>query len=324
MSDEPNTGQRLATSSRGPADDDLVVDITPTPTPTDRASSGGTADDDAGDLAGPDLVGADRAGVDATDVDAAGVGDGSAAGVDVAAAGAGTGDAVASAVGDAAAAGDEVGAAAADGAGTSDAVGDDAVAGDAVASAVGDDVGDDTDGSRAADPSAGRGRLRSAVGVVRRRWAMTLAAVSVVALLAASVVLGWANHGYDSRDATDGKFVQSARQAVLNLTSLRADSAGKDLQQIIDGASGDFRNDLSEQRDPMAQVVRQLKINATGTIVAAGVEKKSGDEATVLVASSMTFKSADDNEPKQREFRWRVRIHDDKGTMTVTQLDLVP
>lgn len=157
-----------------------------------------------------------------------------------------------------------------------------------------------------------------------RRWIPAVAACAVIIALAVPCGLfAWWDSSASSQADKRQQFIETAKQVVLNMTSIHADAAGNDVQRVIDMASGAFRDQLTNQKDPVVQVVQQAQVVADGQIVSAGVEKESTNEATVLVASEMMVKNAGIDTPQSRDFRFRVTVHDDGGKMTVTNLEAV-
>jgi Mce-associated membrane protein len=135
-----------------------------------------------------------------------------------------------------------------------------------------------------------------------------LIAGTVVALVLAALV-GWLGFGaYHSHTAEQQRalFIQAGRQGALNLTTIDWQHPDSDVQRIVDSATGTFRDEFSERRQPFIEVVKKARSKSVGTITEAGLESQSGDEAQLMVAVSVKTVSLGAAEQPPRG--WRIRI----------------
>ncbi|BBZ15586.1 Mce protein [Mycobacterium branderi] len=138
------------------------------------------------------------------------------------------------------------------------------------------------------------------------RQATALGLLMVVALAG---LLGWLGYRmYQTHQARQERelLIQVGRQGALNLTTIDWEHADTDIQRILDSATGTFYDDFSKRSRPFIDVVKKAQSKSEGTIVEAGLESHSGDEAQVLVAVSVKTSNlgAPDAEPRH----WRMRI----------------
>ncbi|MET4046715.1 MULTISPECIES: hypothetical protein [unclassified Rhodococcus (in: high G+C Gram-positive bacteria)] len=152
----------------------------------------------------------------------------------------------------------------------------------------------------------------------------SLFVVVVLALLAGGVYLFLANRATSAEDAQAERFVQTARQTVLNLTTIHPDSAQEDVDRLLAGASGDFKAEFEGREGPFVDVVKQARVDSNGEIIEAGIENSSDDTADVLVAARAMVKNSDAEEPQPRDFRLRVTVADDGDVMTASRVEFVP
>ncbi len=152
----------------------------------------------------------------------------------------------------------------------------------------------------------------------------SLFVVVVLALLAGGVYLFLANRATNAEDAQAERFVQTARQTVLNLTTIHPDSAQEDVDRLLAGASGDFKAEFEGREGPFVDVVKQARVDSNGEIIEAGIENSSDDTADVLVAARAMVKNSDAEEPQPRDFRLRVTVADDGDVMTASRVEFVP
>ncbi|MDJ0395327.1 hypothetical protein QMK17_18525 [Rhodococcus sp. G-MC3] len=169
-------------------------------------------------------------------------------------------------------------------------------------------------------PDVAAGRARSRRGIVLT----ALFVVLVLALVTVGVYLFLGIRSADAEDARSELFVQTARQTVLNLTTIHPDSAQADVDRLLAGASGDFKAEFEGREGPFVQVVQQARVDSNGDIIEAGIESSGDDFAEVLVAARAMVQNSDADQPEPRDFRLRVRVVDDGGVMTAARVEFVP
>lgn len=173
------------------------------------------------------------------------------------------------------------------------------------------------------DESAAAGP-EPAGGAWGRVLALTAAAVLVLGLVGAAVVSVLAVQSTQQRDERRSEYVATARQTILNLTTIRADTAKEDIDRILTLASGEFRTEFDGRVDPFTEIVKQAKVVSTGEVVEAAVEREEEDSAVVLVAAKQTLTNAGSAEQQQRFYRFRVTVsRADDGTLTASDVEFV-
>lgn len=155
-------------------------------------------------------------------------------------------------------------------------------------------------------------------------WGVT--AVVIVALVVAAVMLLLDRQSARERDDRRQAFVDTARQTVLNLTTIHPGTAKEDVDRIIAGASGQFLEEFQGREDPFVGVVRDANVTTEGQVVEAGVENGSETSisANVLVAARTMVSSKEQPEPSPRDFRMRVTVSDVDGKLTASKVEFVP
>lgn len=173
--------------------------------------------------------------------------------------------------------------------------------------------------STGAEPAA-KGGSRSWKRIV----ALAAAAVLVIGLVGAAVVSMIAVQSTEQRDERRAEYVATARQTVLNLTTIRADTAKEDIDRILTMASGEFKTEFDGRVDPFAEIVKQAKVQSTGEVVEAAVERDDENSAVILVAAKQTLTNAGAEGEQQRHYRFRVTVQRaDDGTLTASDVEFV-
>lgn len=156
-------------------------------------------------------------------------------------------------------------------------------------------------------------------------WKVLIAGLALVVVLTA--VTGW--FGYQAYQADQDQkerelFLDTARRAAQNLTTIDWERAEADAQRVLDVATGAFYDDFQKRAQPFLQVVKEAKSKSVGTLGEGGLESMSGDKAEVLVA--VTVQSSNAGAPEQAPRAWRMRLtvqRVDDGAK-VSQVEFVP
>lgn len=144
----------------------------------------------------------------------------------------------------------------------------------------------------------------------RSRRGVIAAAVTGLVVVALAVTTGFTANWYlDDRDREhlDSQYVDTARQGVLNVISVSADRADRDVDRILESATGDFRADFASRSKDFIDVVKQMKVTSKGTVNSVGIETSDEHSATLLVSATslVTNESGATQEPRV----WRLRVH---------------
>jgi len=176
----------------------------------------------------------------------------------------------------------------------------------------------------AADDADSEQAARSRKPMSPQRLATLLGLVVVVALAAMVGWLGFRLHQSQQAQAQRSLFLQVARQGALNLTTIDWQHADADVRRILDGATGDFYNDLAKRSQPFIEVLKQAKATTVGTITEAGLESETGDTAQALVAVSVQTSNAGQTDPVPRAWRMRISVQRVGDQVKVSNVGFVP
>lgn len=183
---------------------------------------------------------------------------------------------------------------------------------------------DETRDATAASPAPAEPAAAEKPGSKWPKRVVVIASVLLIAVIAAGVWLLVDRQSAAERDERRAAFVQAARQTVLNLTTIRADSADADVQRLIEGATGDFKAEFEGREGPFVEVVQQAGVTTVGEVIEAGIQNEDGTCASSLVASRAMVSNADQTEPEPRDFRLRVTICDENGRLLASKVEFVP
>lgn len=162
-----------------------------------------------------------------------------------------------------------------------------------------------------------------------RRRLPTIAAVATVIAICAFVAVS-AYMVLQHRDATENQqreaaFIAGARQGVTNMISLDYSKAKEDIQRVIDGSTGQFKDDFQQRANDFISVVTQSKAVTEGTVNAAALESINGNSAVVLVsATSQVTNSPPGKDVPPLVWRLRVTVAKVGGQYKMSKVEYVP
>jgi Mce-associated membrane protein len=148
----------------------------------------------------------------------------------------------------------------------------------------------------------------SANPILNVRFAIRVGLATVVALAGLAGWLGYRLHQSHQAEVQRNLFVEIARQGALNLTTINYTQVGADVQRILDSATGTFYDDFQKRSQPFIEVVKQAQSKSDGSIVDAGLQSETGDQAQVLVAVNVNTSVAGAAEPEPRAWRMRISV----------------
>lgn len=121
---------------------------------------------------------------------------------------------------------------------------------------------------------------------------------------------GWAGAGaigaHQARQHHAG-YMQAARDGALNFTTMDWRDVDADVQQILDGATGDYYLTFSQgEQLPFLQEIVRSKAVTRGTVTQSGMESETDTEARVLV--TVTVETTNEGIPGSISRSWRMRV----------------
>lgn len=152
-------------------------------------------------------------------------------------------------------------------------------------------------------------------------WA--LLGVLLVAALGAAVERGLAWREAEGREQARADVVEAAENEVVGLITISARTTGEDLEELIEGATATFRDDLRDQADRLRQEVVENEVEATGEVVSTGVVSLADETATVIVAARGTVDNRSARQPEPRSYRLEVELQKVEGSWLVSALRFV-
>ncbi len=182
--------------------------------------------------------------------------------------------------------------------------------------------------AKAATPEPTDSAESEAAGQRRQlpRMSLTLtvaAVVAIVALLGASGWMAWCHYKVGQDRARAAAYVATARQGVINLTSLDFNKAKEDVQRVLDSATGEFKDDFQKRAEDFESVVKDSKAVTEGSVTMTALESMTKDSAVVLVLANERVTNIAGAKDQPRTFRFRVSVVQAGGDLKVSKVEFV-
>lgn len=118
----------------------------------------------------------------------------------------------------------------------------------------------------------------------RRSGVRQVPVVLLVALLVADAVLFFRPRGASTHDVVARMVLSAARQEAVNLTTIAYTSAARDLDRILNGATGGLRQQFAAQQAQFPAVLARDKSVSRGRVLSAGLISLSAHNTAARVA----------------------------------------
>ncbi|MEU8340476.1 hypothetical protein [Actinomadura meyerae] len=162
---------------------------------------------------------------------------------------------------------------------------------------------------------------------MRRRLPMVTAITLGVIVVGLAIASGWLGVvTLRNKDEADqrAKAVQSARQMGVNLMSLDAATAQRDLDRIVSGTTGDLKNKLASQSNAFMQQITKVKAKSTVNDVDAALVSMDGDSAEVMVSLNGTVTNDKVKNGTPQGYRYQMDLTRVDDRWLVSGLEVVP
>lgn len=176
-----------------------------------------------------------------------------------------------------------------------------------------------TDG--AAGPPAGGGEPLTARRWPRRVAVAALLLVTVVSL-ACAVVFGWQyNHARAIESAAD-QARATARNYAVTLTSVNADGLDQNFTDVLDGATGEFKDMYAKSSEQLKQLLIDNQATAQGTVIEDGIKSATTTKVEVVLFVDQAVTNAVTPEPRMDRSRVVMTMELVDGRWLASKVDL--
>ena len=156
-----------------------------------------------------------------------------------------------------------------------------------------------------------------------RRWLWrSLLAAVIVALLIVSGFLGWQVWQQHQVSTASREAQQAAVQYAQVLTSIDSNNVDQNFAEVLNGATGEFKDMYSQSSAQLRQLLVDNKATARGIVIDSAVKSASKNQVVVLMFVDQTV--ANKTAPDPRIDRSRVKMTMDKvdGAWRASKVEL--
>ncbi|HEY2205984.1 MAG TPA: hypothetical protein VGH99_16040 [Pseudonocardia sp.] len=157
---------------------------------------------------------------------------------------------------------------------------------------------------------------------VSRPVAAGLAALLVLAV-AAAVTFGVLLTRRTGADDSAQQALATAKAYAVTVTSYDYQNLDRNFADVLDGATGEFKDQYSGASQSLRQLISQAKATAKGSVLAAGIQSASPDEVQVLVFVDQGITNAATPQPRLDRNRVLMTLTPHDGRWLVRKLELM-
>jgi Mce-associated membrane protein len=172
--------------------------------------------------------------------------------------------------------------------------------------------------AKAAEPAkTGRFPLRlSALATI------AVAAVLVLAV-AAAVTFGVLLQQRAATDRAGAQALATAKAYAVTVTSYDYQNLDRNFADVLDGATGEFKDQYSGASQTLRQLIANAKATAKGTVLGAGISSASPDQVQVVVFVDQSISNAATTQPRIDRNRVLMTLTPHDGRWLVGKLELM-
>ncbi|MCB1291455.1 MAG: hypothetical protein H6521_05880 [Mycolicibacterium sp.] len=164
----------------------------------------------------------------------------------------------------------------------------------------------------------------SAAAPGRRKPNLLVAAVAAAftVLLALTGYLGWQD--WQHKQLTEAS--ESAQRAAVSyaqvLTSIDSDNVDENFKEVLDGATGEFKDMYSQSSVELRQLLIENKATAHGIVVESAVQSASKDKAVVLLFVDQSVSNTKLPDPRIDRSRMKMTLEKVDGQWRASKVEL--
>ena len=147
-------------------------------------------------------------------------------------------------------------------------------------------------------------------------------AVPLVALLGATGFLGWTVWNQHQIDQAREQAQRTAVSYAQVLTSIDSNKVDENFQQVLDGATGEFKDLYSQSSVELRQLLIENKATARGVVVDSAVQSVSKDRAVVLLFVDQSVANTKLPDPRIDRSRMKMTLEKVDGSWRASKVEL--
>jgi Mce-associated membrane protein len=155
-----------------------------------------------------------------------------------------------------------------------------------------------------------------------RPWLLPVAAGACAALLAATGALGWQVWQQHQIKQASQEAQRAAVSYAQVLTSIDSNKVDENFKDVLDGATGDFKDMYSQSSVELRQLLIENKAAAHGVVVDSAVQEASKNKAVVLLFVDQSVTNTKLPDPRIDRSRMKMTLEKADGRWRASKVEL--
>lgn len=160
----------------------------------------------------------------------------------------------------------------------------------------------------------------------RPRWLRVFGAAFVIAVLVAALVFssisGWQLWEQRQISAAGGQAQEAAVAYAQTLTSIDSDKVDENFTDVLDGATGEFKDMYTQSSMQLRQLLIDNKATAQGTVVDSAIQSESQHKVVVLLMVDQTVTNTGRPDPRVDRSRMKITMEKVDGRWLASKVEL--
>jgi len=142
----------------------------------------------------------------------------------------------------------------------------------------------------------------------RSRFVILALAAACVVLLVAAAIFGF--QFWQQRQDTTARenALSAAKSSALNLTSIDKNKLQTDIAAVLDGATGEFRQDFQTRAGDLEKLLQDNNVVSEGKVLDAGIVRSDRTSATALVVVDSTVRNKATPDGRVNSYRMKLTL----------------
>lgn len=149
-----------------------------------------------------------------------------------------------------------------------------------------------------------------------------VAAAAFAALVGATGFLGWQVWQQHQIAAASAEAQRAAVSYAEVLTSIDSDKVDENFKEVLDGATGEFKDMYTQSSVELRQLLIENKATARGVVVESAVQSASKDKAVVLLFVDQSVANAKLPDPRIDRSRMKMTLEKLDGRWRASKVEL--
>jgi Mce-associated membrane protein len=153
--------------------------------------------------------------------------------------------------------------------------------------------------------------------------ATALVAAVLVLAVAAAVTFGVLLQQRAATDRAGAQALATAKAYAVTVTSYDYQNLDRNFADVLDGATGEFKDQYSGASQTLRQLIATAKATAKGTVLGAGIQSESAEQVEVVVFVDQSISNAATPQPRIDRNRVIMTLTPHDGRWLVGKLELM-